>query len=89
MDNSELIKKLYNYTISENWHALITFQQIIALNDRNFVGLTSQRISSITGIPIELIKTGVEYLNEHCDVIIFGNRIEINWDIVIDRYSLS
>jgi len=59
----KLFEQMYDGTLSDNWQALITFQQMIILcDDAGVVDLTAQAISRRTGIPIEHIEAGLEKL---------------------------
>jgi len=63
----KIFDSIYDGTLSEDWRALITFQQMIVLCDADGVlDMTPNAISRRTGIPIEHIKAGIEIL-EHTD----------------------
>ena len=59
----KIFDSMYDGTLSEDWRALITFQQMIVLCDADgVVDMTPSAISRRTGIPIEHIKAGIEIL---------------------------
>ncbi len=59
----KLFQSMYDGTLVEDWRALVTFQQMIILSDRDgVVDITPQALSRRTGIPIELIEAGLEAL---------------------------
>lgn len=59
----KIFEMMYDGTLADNWEAMITFQQMIVLCDKNgIVDMTSQAISRRTGIPLEHIKVGIKIL---------------------------
>lgn len=61
----KIFKSIYDGTLSEDWRALITFQQFIILADRDgMVDMTPRAIARHTGIPIEHIEAGIKVLEE-------------------------
>lgn len=51
---------MYKGTLHGQWEAIITFQQLIVLCDKNgMVDMTPQAISAITSIPLEYIQKGL------------------------------
>ena len=56
---------MYDGTLYGNWKALVTLQQMIILCDMDgFVDMTPQAIAARTGIPLEIIRTGITALEE-------------------------
>lgn len=54
---------MYDSTLAEDWRALITFQQMIALCDADgIVDMTPTALQRRTGIPIEHIEAGIKFL---------------------------
>lgn len=61
----KIFAQMYDGTLAENWKALITFQQMIILcDDQGIIDMTPNSISSRTGIPLEYIKEGIEFLEK-------------------------
>lgn len=61
----KIFSSIYDGTLSEDWRALITFQQLIILSDADgMVDMTPQSIARRTGIPIEHIISGLEVLSK-------------------------
>ncbi len=59
----KIFDSMYDSTISANWQAMITFQQMIVLKDQNgVVDMTPPALSRRTGIPLEIIEAGIAYL---------------------------
>ena len=59
----KVFESMYDGTISEDWRALVTMQQLIVLCDADgVVDMTPKAISGRTGIPIEHIQAGIEVL---------------------------
>lgn len=59
----KIFDSMYDGTLSENWQALVTFQQMIVLCDADgVIDMTPAAISRRTGIPIDHIKVGIEIL---------------------------
>lgn len=62
----KIFGSIYDGTLSEDWRALITFQQLIVLCDADgMVDMTPQAIARRTGIPIEHIIAGIEVLEKN------------------------
>lgn len=60
---AKIFESIYDGTLAEDWRALITFQQMLILCDRDgLIDMTPSAISRRTGIPIEHIKAGIEIL---------------------------
>lgn len=58
---------MYNGTLATKgpWQALVTFQQFVILADKNgVVDMTAEAIARQTTIPLEIIKEGIERLQE-------------------------
>jgi len=56
---------MYDGTIAANWKALITFQQLIVLSDKHgIVDITPPALAKRTGIPLDIIEEGIEYLEQ-------------------------
>ena len=56
---------MYDGTISVNWKALVTFQQMIVLCDsEGMIDITPPALSKRTSIPLEIIEDGIEYLSQ-------------------------
>lgn len=54
---------MYDGTISANWQGLVTFQQMIVLCDADgVIDMTPPALSRRTGIPLEIIEKGIEFL---------------------------
>lgn len=61
----KLFESMYDETLSGNWKALITFQQLIILADKEgYVDITPAALSRRTGIPIEIIEHGIKQLEQ-------------------------
>ena len=59
----KLFKSMYDGTLSSSWEALVTFQQLIILaDDVGVVDMTPQALSARTGIPVDVIETGLGVL---------------------------
>jgi hypothetical protein len=59
----KVFTQIYDGTLVENWQALVTFQQLIVLADRSgVVDMTPTAIHRRTGIPLEIIETGLRIL---------------------------
>lgn len=59
----KLFSQMYEGTLVECWQALITFQQMIILCDADgVIDMTPRSLSNRTGIPLEIIETGIEKL---------------------------
>lgn len=64
---SKLFSSMYDGTLvsSGPWEALVTFQQLIILADRDgWVDMTVEAISRRTGIPVEVLQKGIPRLME-------------------------
>lgn len=60
---TEIIKTIYDSNFRKNWQAIVTLQQIIALADnKEVIGITAQTIAERTGIPLDIIRFGIETL---------------------------
>jgi len=61
----KIFESIYDGTLSDNWQALITFQQMIVLCDADgIIDMTPQAISRRTGIPVEHIVDGISFLEK-------------------------
>ena len=59
----KIFDSMYDGTISANWQGLVTFQQMIVLCDADgTLDMTPPALSRRTGIPLDIIEKGVEYL---------------------------
>lgn len=59
----KIFETMYDGSLVENWEALVTFQQLIVLcNSDGIVDMTHESLSRRTGIPIEIIRKGIEIL---------------------------
>lgn len=59
----KIFEQMYDSTIAVNWQAMVTFQQMIVLADKDGVlDMTPASLSRRTGIPIEIIEAGIEHL---------------------------
>ena len=59
----KIFDSMYDGTISANWQGLVTFQQMIVLCDADgAIDMTPPAISRRTGIPLDIIEAGIEYL---------------------------
>ena len=59
----KLFESIYDGTLVEDWKALVTFQQMIILCDQDgILDMTAGAMSRRTGIPLEIIKQGIEIL---------------------------
>jgi hypothetical protein len=60
----KIFESIYNGTLRENWKALVVFQQLIVLADRDgVVDMTAHAIHGRTGIPLEIVEEGLEHLS--------------------------
>ena len=76
----KIFDQIYDGSLRLNWKALITFQQMIVLCDRNgIVDMTPEAIHFRTGIPLDIITCGIELLekedNKSRSLIENGKRI--------------
>lgn len=54
---------MFEGSLYGHWQAIVTFQQLIVLADRDgFVDMTPQALSARTSIPIEIIAAGIDHL---------------------------
>jgi uncharacterized phage protein (TIGR02220 family) len=61
----KIFEQIYDGTLAENWQALITFQQMIVLCDADgIIDMTPNAISRRTGIPLEHIEEGINFLEK-------------------------
>lgn len=61
----KIFQSMYDGTIAVNWKALITFQQMIVLCDsEGLIDITPPALSKRTGIPLDIIKEGIEFLTQ-------------------------
>lgn len=61
----KIFESMYDGTLVEDWQGLVTFQQLIVLADETgIVDMTPRAISNRTGIPLELIEKGIQFLEE-------------------------
>lgn len=59
----KIFESMYDGTLRVNWKALVTFQQMIVLCDADgVVDMTPHAISGRTGIPLDVIEEGIEFL---------------------------
>ena len=59
----KIFASMYDGSIYGKWKAIVTFQQMIALADKDgVVDMTSQALSARTSIPLEIINEGIEIL---------------------------
>lgn len=61
----KIFAQIYDSSLCENWKAMVTFQQLIVLCDsRGVVDMTQEAISRRTNIPLEIIREGIESLEQ-------------------------
>lgn len=61
----KLFEQIYDSSVSEHWQAMVTFQQLIVLANRDgVVDMTPEAISRRTNLPIAIIKAGIEELEK-------------------------
>lgn len=61
----KIFDTIYDGTLRANWQALVTFQQLIILADKDgIVDMTPHAIHGRTGIPLDIIEAGLKYLSE-------------------------
>lgn len=59
----KIFDSIYDGTLRVNWKALVTFQQLIILADRDgVVDMTPHAIHGRTGIPLDIIEDGITHL---------------------------
>lgn len=60
---TKVFRSIYDGTLADNWQALVTFQQMLILADENgVVDMTPSAMSRTTGIPLEILRAGIEAL---------------------------
>ena len=60
----KIFDSIYDGTLRANWQALVTFQQLIILADKDgLVDMTSHAIHGRTGIPFDIIEAGLDHLS--------------------------
>lgn len=65
MSFGKIFESIYDSSIAEDWKAMIVFQQLIVLCDRNgIIDMTSEAIARRTNIPLEVIEYGLKILQE-------------------------
>lgn len=61
----KLFESMYDGTLADDWKALVTFQQMIVLATKDgVVDMTPRAIASRTGIPLEIIEQGIQFLEQ-------------------------
>ena len=61
----KIFESIYDGTLYGQWEALVTFQQMIVLSDCDgTLDMTPQALSARTGIPFDIIKKGIEVLEQ-------------------------
>lgn len=61
----KIFESMYDGTLYGHWQAIVTFQQMIVLADQEgVVDMTPQAMAARTSIPFEIIKAGVEFLEQ-------------------------
>lgn len=61
----KIFESMYDGTLSANWKAMITFQQMIVLADRDgIIDYTPAALARRTGLPVDLVEEGIEYLQQ-------------------------
>ena len=59
----KIFESMYDGTLYGQWEAIITFQQMIVLADKDgFVDITPPALAARTSIPLEIIQKGIEIL---------------------------
>ena len=59
----KIFESMYDGTLYGQWEAIITFQQMIVLADKEgFVDITPPALAARTSIPLEIIQKGIEIL---------------------------
>jgi len=59
----KIFESMYDGTLYGQWEALITFQQMIVLADKEgFIDITPPALAARTSIPLEIIQKGIETL---------------------------
>jgi hypothetical protein len=63
MQYGKVFRSMYDGSLVANWKALVTFQQMIVLSDKNgYLDMTPEALSRRTNIPLEIIKEGIAVL---------------------------
>lgn len=61
----KIFDSIYKGTLRANWMGLVTFQQLIVLKDQDgIVDMTPDAISGTTGIPLDIISAGLQFLSK-------------------------
>lgn len=61
----KIFDSIYDGTLRANWQALVTFQQLIILADKDgIVDMTPHAIHGRTGIPLDIIEAGIDHLSK-------------------------
>lgn len=61
----KIFEQIYDGTLRADWKALVTFEQIIVLCDEDgMLDMTPLALHGRTGIPIEILEYGIEYLSK-------------------------
>ena len=61
----KLFESMFDGTLAADWKALVTFQQLIILADKEgFIDITPAALSRRTGIPVDILEHGIEQLEE-------------------------
>ncbi len=61
----KIFQSMYDGTIAVNWKGLVTFQQMIVLCESDgVIDITPPALSKRTGIPLDIIEDGIEYLSQ-------------------------
>lgn len=59
----KIFDSMYDGSLYGQWEAIVTFQQLIVLADKDgFIEITPVSLSARTSIPIEIIQKGIEIL---------------------------
>lgn len=59
----KIFESMYKGTLYGNWEAIVTFQQLIVLADKDgVIDMTPPAIAAMTSIPLDIIKKGIEFL---------------------------
>ena len=62
---AKLFRQIYDSTLADDWRALVTFQQMLILADRDgMVDMTAAAIARVTNIPADIIQPGLEKLEQ-------------------------
>ena len=61
----KLFDQMYEGTLSADWKAMVTFQQMIIIaNEDGVIDITPPALARKTGIPLEIIEHGIGKLEE-------------------------